>query len=437
MGSTPLMTNTAIPHLRWWIGGLLFASTTINYIDRQTFSVLGPHLKTQFSWNNSDFALIVIAFRIAYAFGQTAAGRLLDRLGSRLGLMLAVSWYSLAAMATCLAGGLRSFAMFRFLLGCGEAANWPGAAKVVSEWFPKTERGWAVALYDSGSAIGGAVAPPLVFGLQRVFGSWRPAFLVTGALGFLWVLAWRKLAHPPETHPRLGAAERERILAARREEGREAGRPEPLGRLLRLRRTWAIILGRSLTDPVWFFITDWFAIYLVSKGFQIEQTVLGFWVPFLAADLGNFTGGGVSSWLIRRGWPVTSARKLVVAAGGIGMALLIPVVYLSSFPGIVALFAISTFAYAAFSTMMLALPADLYPSPSVASVSGLSGTGAGIGTIVSTYLIGAVTDRWSFEPVLVAASLVPLAAMALVLALLRGEAASGDEVPAPPGTGRI
>ncbi len=421
------MPARAIKELRWWIGGLLFASTVINYMDRQTLSVLAPFLKQEFSWTNSDFALIVIAFRVAYAVGQTVAGRFLDWLGTRRGLLVMVSWYSLAACLTSLAAGLRSFAFFRFLLGAGEAANWPGATKTVSEWFPKSERGWAVALFDSGSSVGAAIAPSLVVWLYHTFGSWRPAFLITGAVGFLWVLVWHRFYQPPETHPRLSVEERERILASKREEqatearalADESGRPPGLLRLLGVKETWGIVLGRTLTDPVWFFITDWFAIFLVSKGFKIENTLLGFWVPFVAADLGNFFGGGLSSWLIAHGWRVMAARRLIVLITGIGMTLLAPAVFVSSFPLLITLFALSTFAYAAFSTMMLALPADLYPSATVASVSGMSGTGAGVGTIISTFLIGWVSDRYSFEPVLVAASFVPLVATALVLLLVR------------------
>src|SRR2546426_5669156 len=170
---------SAIRNLRWWIGGLLFASTVINYIDRQTLSVLAPYLKRDFHWNNQDYALIVISFRVAYAIGQTLSGRLIDRLGTRRGLSIAVLWYSVAAMVTSLATGLRSFAGFRFLLGAGESANWPAATKAVAEWFPHRERGWAVALFDSGSSIGGAIAPFLVLGLYGHLGSWRPAFWIT------------------------------------------------------------------------------------------------------------------------------------------------------------------------------------------------------------------------------------------------------------------
>jgi MFS transporter, ACS family, hexuronate transporter len=410
---------TPIRHLRWYIGGLLFLSTVINYIDRQTLSVLAPYIKTEFNWTNTDFAWLIIAFRIAYAFGQTASGRLLDRIGTRNGLTIAVAFYSVAAMLTSLATGFKSLAGFRFLLGLGESANWPGATKAVSEWFPRKDSGWAVALFDSGSSIGGALAPFIVLWAYHEFGSWRPAFIVTGLLGFGWLILFRMMYHRPEDHPRLSPEERTLILEGRASATTGAESRLSYDTLLRLPQTWGIIIGKSLTDPVWFFITDWFAIYLVAKGYRLEESLLAFWVPFLAADLGNFAGGGVSSWLIARGWSVGRARKLVVLVSGLGMTLLIPTVFTNSYTTLVACFAISTFAYAAFSTMVLNLPADLYPSGSVASVSGMSGTGAGIGTIAATLLIGQVADRWSFEPILVGASLIPLVATVAVLALVR------------------
>ena len=189
--------------------------------------------------------------------------------------------------------------------------------------------------------------------------------------------------------------------------------------LIKLPQTWAVIAARTMTDPVWFFITDWFAIYLVTKGINPEQGLLAFWIPFVAADLGNFFGGGLSSWLIKRGWPVLKARKAVVVFGGLGMTLLIPTVFTSNLFALAGLFAVSTFAYASFSTMALVLPSDLYRSQSVATVSGMSGTGAGLGTIISTYLIGFVSDHYSFEPILITASLIPLLGMVLVLFLIR------------------
>ncbi|MBS1810477.1 MAG: MFS transporter [Acidobacteria bacterium] len=434
---------TPIKHLRWYIGGLLFLSTVINYIDRQTLSVLAPTLKTQFHWTNTDYSYIIIAFRLAYAFGQTASGRLLDWVGTRKGLTIGVAWYSIAAMLTSLASGLWSFCGFRFLLGAGESANWPGATKAVSEWFPRRESGWAVALFDSGSSIGGAIAPFIVLGVYKYFGSWQPAFIVTGTLGFLWLALFRWFYHRPEDHPRLSDEERELILSGRGEaenagggsptvkEGAEREKETPSftvglppSLLLRLPQTWGVIISKSLTDPIWFFITEWFGIYLVTKGFDLDASLLGWWSVFIAADAGNFFGGGLSSYLIKRGWGVGNARKVIAVIGGLGMTLLIPAVYTTSFYWIIFFFAISTLCYAAFSTVILNFPADLYRTNSVASVSGMSGTGAGICTIIAMLLVGRISDKYSFEPILIAASIIPLFATLAVLALIRNNKAT-------------
>jgi ACS family hexuronate transporter-like MFS transporter len=421
---SPRSSSRPVANLRWIVGGLLFLSTVINYIDRQTLSVLGPYLKTDYQWTNTDFAMVLIAFRLAYAIGQTLAGRVIDRLGTRAGLTLFVLWYSVAAMATSLATGLRSFAAFRFALGLGEAGNWPGATKAVSEWFPRRESGWAVALFDSGSSIGGALAPWIVLTIYHAFGSWRPAFVLTGTLGLAWVLVFRAVYRRPEDHHRLSDSEREYILTNRPPQLEQQGQALPYRTLLGLPQTWGYVLSKSFTDPVWFFITDWFAIYLVAKGFKLEESLAGFWVPFLAADLGNFFGGGLSSYLIGRGWRVGAARKLIAVIGTAGMMCLIPTVWTNSFLVIVCCFAVATFAYAAFSTIILNLPADLFPSASVASVSGMGGTGAGLGTIGAIFLTGRVADRYSFEPILFGASLVPLVALAAVLVLVRNTSAT-------------
>ena len=420
-----------IKNLRWYIGGLLFLSTVVNYIDRQTLNVLGPILKTEYHWTNTDFALVVIAFRIAYTL-QSVTGRFIDWVGTRRGLSLTVSFYSIAAMMTSLATGFKSFAFFRFMLGLGESANWPGASKAVSEWFPKRESGWAVALFDSGSSIGGAIAGGIVRRAYRGFGSWRPAFIVTGVLGFAWLVLFRWLYRRPEEHPRLSPQEREYILTERAD-ARPTDKDNPTERLsyqtlLNLPQTWGIIISKMLTDPVWFFVTDWLVIYLVSRGYRWEESVTGLLVPFLAADIGNFAGGGVSSWLIKRGWSVGAARKSVIVICALGMTLLIPVVFTNSYFWIVACIAISTLAYAALSTMVLNLPVDIYPTTSVASVSGMSGTGAGIGTIISVYLIGYISDRYSFEPILITGALIPLLAMIAVLTLVRNNEATDNGI---------
>jgi ACS family hexuronate transporter-like MFS transporter len=417
---------------RWWIGALLLGSTIINYIDRQTLSVLAPILQEQHHWSNKDFAWIVIAFRLAYATMQVISGRLMDRLGTRRGMTFAVIWYSTIAMLTSTANGLWSFCTWRFLLGMGEAANWPAATKAVAEWFPRRERGWAVALFDSGSSIGAAVAPALVIWLYTRVGSWRPAFLITGSLGFLWLFLWRRSYFPPAQHPHVSNEEREMIARDQAEAAMEVAseRPEPtpIGRLLRLPQTWGAIAARTLTDPVWFMITDWFAVFLHTRGFRIEESLSGFWVPFIAADAGNFFGGGVSSALIARGWPVGRARKAMLVFGSAGVLALAPAAVISSFPALIACFAIATFSYAAASTMALALPADLYRPRDVATVSGMCGTGAGIGTILSTFVIGEIADRFSFGPILVVASMIPLGAALLALLLIRKPTADEAEV---------
>lgn len=414
-----------IPALRWWIGGILFASTVINYIDRQTLSILAPYLKQDYHWTNTDYANLVIAFRIAYSLGQTACGRFIDRVGTRLGLTISVIWYSVVSVLTSLANGFFSFTVFRFLLGAGESANWPGASKAVSEWFPKRERGLATALYDSGSSIGGAVAPSLILPVYFRWG-WRPAFVIPGLLGFLWLIAWRWMYHRPQNHPRVSETERQMILADASEPETSVGQRRLLWhQLLKLPQTWGTIFSKGFSDPVWFFITDWFPIYLVTKGISLQSALTVMWIPFLASDLGNFFGGWASGYLIRRGWALGSARKALVVFGGIGFLLLIPTIFTVNLYTITALFALAAFSYASFSTIANVLPADLYKSDSVASVSGLSGTAAGIGTIVAFELIGHFSDArqaaatHSFDPIVIVAGLIPFIGMILVLLLVR------------------
>lgn len=414
-----------IAHLRWWICGLLFASTVINYIDRQNLAILAPYLKLQYRWTNTDYANIVIAFRVAYSIGQTVFGRLIDRLGTRRGLSLTVVWYSLVAMFTASANGLASFMGFRFLLGAAESGNWPAATKAVSEWFPKQERGLATALFDSGSSIGGAIAPFIVVPIYLRWG-WRPAFMLPGVLGFLWLVLWRRLYHAPERHPRISTTELSLIQAGKNTEMEAQGhRRLKLLQLLRFPQTWGTIIARSFTDPVWFFVTDWFPIYLVVKGIELRSGLIAIWIPFLAADLGNFFGGAMSGYLIRHGWSLGAARKALVIFGGVGITLLIPTIYTTNVYAITALFALSTFAYGSFTTIANVLPSDLFHSESVASISGVSGTAAGIGTIIAFKLIGHYSDlrcaagTQAFDPVVVVAGLVPFVGMILVLLLVR------------------
>src|SRR3954452_8164514 len=243
------MTHTAplvaakrvISNLRWWIASILFLSTIINYLDRQTLSLLAPFLKIQYHWTNTDYAYIVIAFRVAYAIGQTTFGRLMDKIGTRRGLTLSVAWYSVGSLLTPLASGLYSFEFFRFLLGAGESANWPAATKAVSEWFPKKERGLATAIFDSGSSLGGAIPPFLVLWIYFHWG-WRPAFMVPGMLGVVWLCAWRWIYHLPEKHKRISEAELRYVIEDRIEDLQPENVAAPRwAELLRFPQTWGVI----------------------------------------------------------------------------------------------------------------------------------------------------------------------------------------------------
>jgi ACS family hexuronate transporter-like MFS transporter len=409
-GAEPgLQVRRAIPSLRWWIGGLLFASTVINYIDRQTLSLLAPYLKQDYQWTNTDYANLAITFRIAYAIGQTLNGRLMDRVGTKRGLTLTV----------------------RFFLGLGESGNWPGATKAVSEWFPKHERALATALFDSGSSIGGAIAPFVVFWLYFRWGT-RPAFIVPGLLGFLWLIVWRWLYHLPQDHPRISAAERQMILTDHKEDQPLAPTSPRWRDLLNLPQTWGTIIAKGFTDPVWFFIADWFPIYLVAKGIALKSGLIAVWIPFIAADLGNFFSGSLSGLLIKRGWSVGNARKALVVFGGVGVALLIPTIFTVNLYLLTLLFALATFSYASFTTIANVLPSDLYKNESVATVSGMSGTGAALGTIIVFELAGHLSDAriatgtHLFDPLMVIAGLIPFIGMVLVLLLVRNNKATDE-----------
>jgi len=420
-----------ISGLRWWIAAILFLSTVINYVDRQTLSLLAPYLKQDFHWTNTHYAHIVVAFRVAYSIGQTLCGRLMDRVGTKRGLTITVLWYSIVSMLTPLARGFYSFMGFRFLLGAGESGNWPGATKAVSEWFPKHERGLATAVFDSGSSIGGAIAPYLVLPLYFRWGR-GAAFVVPGLLGLLWLIAWRWVYSRPQEHPRITGAELGMITADTQADI-ASGTPRPRWRdLLKFPQTWGTIVARTFTDPVFFFIADWFPIYLVAKGISLKTGLFAVWIPFVGADLGNFFGGWMSGHLVKHGWPLGRARKALVVFGGIGVTLLIPTIFTVNLPTLTVLFAVATFCYGSYTTIANVLPSDLFPSESVASVSGLSGTGAAIGTIIVFELAGHLSDArlatgtHLFDPLMIPAGLIPFVGMILVLLLVRNTSATEE-----------
>jgi ACS family hexuronate transporter-like MFS transporter len=394
---------------RWWIVWALFGSTVLNYFNRQTLSVLAPLISKELHLSHSELSHIFAAFQVSYALTWLLGGIFLDIVGARLGLSIAVIWWSLVSVATSFANTVSTFSALRFFLGIGEGFNWPGASKVVAQSFPPQERGMAVAIFDSGSSIGGAIAALCIPWIALRLG-WRTAFAFSGLLGIFWLVWWLLVC--PRLEPERGAEKRESpVRQTFRLWVRMLGRSE----------TWAIVIGRSLTDPVWWFYVFWLPQYLSdSRGFSLQKISLFAWIPFVAADAGNFAGGYISGWLIRRGMPVMKARKLVCVVSCVPMLAGIPAAMVRDPFWALALICVALLGYAAWSTMGLTLPSDLFPPDVVASVTGLSGLGAGAVSTVFTLLIGALVDRFSYLPAFIVAATMPLLATAAVLLLIRG-----------------
>ena len=399
--------------LRWRVATLLFLATLINYLDRQALSLLAPLLRDRYHFSNTDYSRIVFAFLLAYTIMQAGSGRLMDRLGTRRGFSLTIAFWSAAAMLHAAASSVVGFAVARFLLGFGEAGNWPGAVKVIAEWFPARQRGAAVGFFNSGSIVGALIAPLCVPWLALTFG-WRAAFLATGVVGFLWLIPWLRFYRSPEEHPRISPEELALIHA---DAGPAPRPPAPWRALFRHRAVWALLLGRMLADPVWWFYVFWLPEYLKrERGFSMEWIAATAWVPFLTAFIGSFAGGIASGRLMRRGWTGVGARKAVMGFCALGMLAGIPAVAVNSAALSIALVCTVTFSYSTWATNILALPADVFPNEIVASVAGIAGTGAAAGGMLFTLATGFAVDHFSYAPVFLAAGLMPLASF-LILAL--------------------
>jgi ACS family hexuronate transporter-like MFS transporter len=410
-----------IGRVRWWIVWSLFFSTVINYISRQTFSVLAPLITAQYHLTHTDLAKILGAFQVSYAVTWLLGGILLDVVGTRLGLALAVVFWSVVNIFTGFASSVVSFAAFRFLLGIGEGFNWPGASKTVAEWFPSQERSLAVAIFDSGSSVGGAVAALAVPLIALTFG-WRTAFVFSGLLGFIWLFLWLRVYYPLGSQPRVTPGEIAYIRAGQEVpaiSGEQRG-PRRWLELVKDRNVWGIVLGRALTDPIWWFYVFWLPQYLSdARGFSLKRIALFAWMPFVAADLGNFTGGLVSGYCIRRGIPVVRARTWVCAVSCLPILAGIPAAGMHNVYAALGMICFALWGYASWSTMGLTLPSDLFPQDVVGTVTGLSGLAAGLVGAVFTIAVGVLVDRFSYAPAFLVAGLLPLLATACVFLLIR------------------
>jgi ACS family hexuronate transporter-like MFS transporter len=340
--------------------------------------------------------------------------------GTRLGLALAVVFWSLINILTGFATSVFGFASFRFLLGIGEGFNWPGASKTVAEWFPSEERSLAVAIFDSGSSVGGAVAALTIPLVALAFG-WRSAFVFSGVLGFVWLLMWLRVYHPLDRHPRVTAEEVAFIRAGQDAPSISAERGvQRWLKLARDRNVWGIVLGRALTDPIWWFYVFWLPQYLSdARGFSLQRIAFFAWMPFIAADLGNFTGGWISGYCIRRGVSVLRARTWVCAVSCLPILAGIPAASVHSVYFALGLICFALWGYASWSTMGLTLPSDLFPQDVVATVTGLSGLAAGLVGAVFTFAVGILVDRFSYGPAFLVAGLLPLFATGCLLFLVR------------------
>jgi MFS transporter, ACS family, hexuronate transporter len=415
-GNTPHTPETTfkVPQLRWVIIGLVFLATLINYIDRLTVSVLAPVITADLHLSNLQYASLGTWFLLAYTISQGLSGRIYDRIGTRRGFALSITVWSVAAMLHAMARGLGSLSVFRFLLGLGEAGNWPGAAKTVAEWFPVRERAFGMAIFNSGAALGSVIAPPLIVWLQLVYG-WQATFLITGTLGFLWLALWLAVYQTPAKHRWLSKQEHQLIRDGQVEASERKAAPS-WRELLRYRQVWALVLGRLLVDPVWWLYITWLPLFLNRvHGFDLKKIGLFAWVPYVAADAGSLLGGFTSGWLIKRGWSVNAARRATI----IFAALLMPAGILAARTPdpmlALALIAVVLFGFQFWINNVQTLPSDFFPDSTVASVAGLGGVGAGIGSMLFTLGTGWVVDHFSYTPVLTAAGLLaPLGTLVLL-----------------------
>jgi len=384
------MPARGIRNLRWYICGLVFLATILNYIDRQVFSILAPDLQRDIGWSELDYGRIVIAFQVSYAVSLILCGRLIDMIGAKLGYTLSVIWWSFAEIAHALSRTPFGFGAARAALGIGEGANFPTAMKAISEWFPKTETGMATGILNSGPTIGAIVAPLLVPLIAAKLG-WKGAFVVTGVVGIPWVFAWWKFYHSPAVHPHLTPEELAYI---------QSGRPTilkhrvSLRKLLGYRQTWACAAGKVLADPAWFFYLFWLPKFLAQEH-GLRGAAVG---PYLATvyvfcGVGSTIGGYGSSLLLRRGWSLNASRKLVMGVS----AGIMPIVILASKVRdpwtAVLLIGVTLAAHQSWSTMMYSMNTDLFPSQAMGSVTGLVGALGSASTILFAEITGRMLQR--------------------------------------------
>jgi len=405
---------------RWVIAGLLFIASALSFFDRQVLSVLAPRILKDLRLTNVEYSEAVSAFTLAYGVMFTVGGRLIDFAGTRLGLGLSVAFWTVASALHAAVHNSAQLSVFRFMLGVGEGGCFPGAAKGILEWFPKRERALAMGIATTGgSAFGAVLAPPLIVAASHLAG-WRGAFIITGLIGAVWVLAWFLLFRRPEESRFLNAGERQIISSGRDTGASRTEKPWPLGALLRRADVWGFLATRFLLDPVFYFYMFWIPQYLhQERGASLEEIGRLSWIPFLTLGIASVLGGSLSDRLVRCGWPTGRARKTVMA----GAAFLTPVSILARYAPnsfwAVTLLGGLMFAHGFWMTNYMTLIGDVFPARTVATVVGLSGTFGGMGGFLSSIAVGRIIQATSFAPVFVVCGVLYPIGLTIILATVR------------------
>jgi ACS family hexuronate transporter-like MFS transporter len=388
----PLTAQTT-RNYRWIVVALLFTATTINYLDRQLIGLLKPILEVEFAWSETDFARIVMAFQAAYAVGLLGLGWFIDRVGTKVGYAVTIVVWSVAGMVHALARSAWGFGLARVGLGLGEAGNYPAAVKTVAEWFPKRERALATGLFNAGTSVGVVVALFVVPLILSRYG-WQDVFWITGAVGFVWLVFWWIFYDVPARQQRLSAEERAYIQSGQETES-DSKTPIRWVKLFTLPQTWALITGKGLIDPIYWFFLFWLPSYFAST-FQLDMKKISpeLMIVYAATTAGSIGGGYLSSWLIRRGWPTLRARKAVL----LGFAVLELSIILAQFaPNVwvaVALISLAVAVHQAWATNVFTLASDLFPKAAVSSAAGIAGMAGAVGGILFPLLVGGLLDRY-------------------------------------------